>query len=60
MVLVSLPSVNIDDYNFNKLYYKPSLGVCQQDPVENTMEYNYITTEKYLESQLNKHQDIIR
>ena len=59
MVLVSLPSVNDSDYKLNKHHYTPSSSVCQQTTETNTMEYNYITTEKFIESMLLKYQDLI-
>jgi len=59
MVLVSLSSVNDSDFKLNKHHYTPSSTVCQQSTQENTLEYNYITTEKFIESMILKNQDII-
>lgn len=60
MVLVSLPSVIDSDYKLNKHHYTPSSTVCQQATETNTMEYNYITTERFLESNNLKYMDITR
>lgn len=30
------------------------------EPIESTLEYNYITTEKFIEQNLLKHQDILQ
>lgn len=32
---------------------------CQQEYYKSTMEYNYITTEQYIQNNINKYQDII-
>jgi hypothetical protein len=58
IILVSLP---IFDFNNLKQDYSLSLySVIEQEKQENTLEYNYITTEKFLESNNNKYQEIIR
>lgn len=60
MVLVSLPSINVKDYKLNKHDYTPPTSVCQQEKQLNTIEYNYITTERFLESNNIKYMDITR
>lgn len=51
-VIVGLPNVNLEDYSFNKLDYNTDYKLCQPEKVKNTLEYNYITNEEYISSQL--------
>jgi|APGre2960657373_1045057.scaffolds.fasta_scaffold14343_1 hypothetical protein len=51
-VIVGLPTVNLEDYSFNKLDYTTNYKHCQPQNNKNTLEYNYITTEEYISSQL--------
>jgi len=58
--IVGLPAVNHIHSTLNKLDYTTPIADCQTEKQTNTLEYNYITTEKYLESQILKHQDIMK
>lgn len=50
-VIVGLPTVNLEDYSFNKLNYTTTVKQCQQQNFKSTLEYNYITTEEYISSE---------
>lgn len=53
-VIVGLPTVNPEDYSFNKLDYTTTVKHCQQENFKSTLEYNYITTEEYISEQTKK------
>jgi hypothetical protein len=53
-VMVGLPTVNLEDYSFNKLDYTTMHKHCQQENFKSTLEYNYITTEEYISEQTKK------
>lgn len=59
MVIVSLSTVNPLELSFNKSDYTTIYIDCQEEKQKTTMEYNYITTEEYLQSQIQKYQDVI-
>lgn len=53
--IIALSSFNIDN-NLSKKYCE---SYCQEYKQSATLEYNYITSHKYLEELILKHQDII-
>jgi hypothetical protein len=60
MVIVSLSEVNIDTFiPISKLDYTISYDGCQQEKNKSVMEYNYITTEELIKSNIKKYQDIL-
>jgi len=60
VVIVSLTNAKLDEYNYlSKPDYTTMYADCQMERAEFTMEYNYITTEKYIQSFIDKYQDII-
>lgn len=54
VVIVGLPTVNLENYSFNKLDYTTIHNHCQQEKFKTTLEYNYITTKEYISEQTNK------
>jgi len=60
MVIVSLPSVNTDNFILiSKLDYTIPCDGCQQEKNKSVMEYNYITTEELIKSNIKKYQDML-
>lgn len=60
VVIVSLTNAKFNDYTFlSKPDYTTMYADCQMEKAESTMTYNYITTEKYLQSFIDKYQDVI-
>lgn len=60
VVIVSLTDVNINNYlSISKPDYTTMYADCQLEKEKSTMEYNYITTEKYLQKLILQYQDII-
>jgi len=59
LVIVSLPDVKTLDIHINKHHYTMPVVDCQLNQNKSTMEYNYITTEEYIQSIILEHQDII-
>lgn len=59
MVIVSLPTVTDLEFKLSKTDYTIPYNDCQQTQQKNTLDYNYITTEEYIQSIIDKYQDII-
>lgn len=58
VAIVSLTSVNLLEINLNKHDYTTLQASCQTSKTDSSIKYNYITTEEYLQSLINKYQDI--
>lgn len=59
MVIVGLPTVNDFTIRVNKHDYTTPYNDCQLEQEKNTLEYNYITTEEFIQNNHKKYQDII-
>lgn len=60
LVLVGLPDANLlRSMTISKHDYTIPINDCQQSVFKNTKEYNYWTTEKLIEYNNNKYQDIL-
>ena len=61
-VIVSLPTVNELDFKNHKRDYTTAITDCQQPtPPKNksTMDYNYMTTEELINSNIEKYNEIL-
>jgi hypothetical protein len=45
--------------SLNKIKFTTQYETCQQERVDNTLEYNYITNEKFIKQALEKYQNIL-
>jgi hypothetical protein len=60
VVIVSLSKDNIVESNIiSKPDYTTPYNGCQEELYKSTMNYNYITTEKLIESNIKKYQDLL-
>jgi hypothetical protein len=64
-VIVSLPTVNELDSIIYKRHYTTVLTDCQQEEkpqpkFKTTMDYNYMTTEEWINSYIEKYNEILR
>lgn len=60
MVIVSLPDVNSStQIKFNKHDYTIRFESCQTETQNDTIKYNYITSQKIVEEFINKYQEVI-
>lgn len=58
VVIVSLPTVNDIEFLFNKRDYTTQFQSCQEENTRDTINYNYITIEEYIQSNINKYQNL--
>lgn len=59
MVIVSLTNAKIDNSVFiSKLDYTMPYTNCQNEKFKSTLEYNYLTTEELIKSNIDKYQNI--
>lgn len=54
-IALSLPENTVSYQQKHTITY----AHCQEPLLENTIEYNYITTEKWIKNNLDKYQDIL-
>lgn len=59
MAIVSLSAVNDSELVINKSDYTIFDNSCQTEQWKNTLEYNYITSEEFIQNNHKKYQDII-
>lgn len=59
MVIVGLPTVNHYDFRFNKHDYTRPSNCCQMEKEKNTLEYNYIKSQEYIQKNIEKYQDVL-
>jgi hypothetical protein len=57
LVIVGLPDAN-DIHHLSKHDYTTGYTVCQEK-YDNTLEFNFIKTQDYIESNLKKYEDIL-
>jgi len=63
LIIISSPQIHIDHSLLVKYYQKPIVDHDNQEYIgqkESTLEYNYITTEKFIEQSILKYQDILQ
>lgn len=61
-VIVSLPTIDANQYPLAQPDYNIPYRDCQQHKnkhLENTLDYNYFTTEKYIEHMVEEYNTII-
>ena len=63
-IMISGPQINLDNTLLEKHYPKPIVEHDTKKSIEphqeSTLEYNYITTEKFIEQSILKYQDILQ
>lgn len=59
VVIVGLPDANYNFVPTSKLDYTVPYDTCQQRKNKNTMEFNYITNEEVIESNIQKYQELL-
>ncbi len=60
MVIVGLPNANDIKTSISKLDYTIPYAECQQPKQQNTLDYNYIKTKDFIETNNQKYQDLIK
>jgi len=57
--IVGLPIVNTLDFTINKLDYTTPIADCQIEKQQNTLEYNYIKSQDYIQDLIDKYDKLL-
>lgn len=59
MIIVSLSNANFMEHHLSKPDYTSSITDCQQTPNKASIDYNYLTTQELIETNIEKYNDIL-